>query len=70
MFDFDGFQTADSGNVLSEVALVSFDGDAGNTTDSISAIDAGGSAIISDRANPDNNIANSTISLGGTSRHF
>jgi uncharacterized repeat protein (TIGR01451 family) len=65
MFDFDGFQTADSGNVLSEVALISFDGDASNATDSISATDARGSAIISDRANPDNNIANSTISLGG-----
>ena len=65
MFDFDGFQTADSGNVLSEVALVSFDGDAGNASDSISAIDARGSAVIADRANPDNNIANSTISLGG-----
>ena len=65
LFEFDDFKTADSGNVLSEVALVSFDGDAGNANDSISAIDAGGSAIISDRANPDNNIANSTISLGG-----
>jgi uncharacterized repeat protein (TIGR01451 family) len=65
MFIFDGFQTADAGNVLSEVALVSFDGDASNATDSISIIDPKGSAVIADRANPDNNIANSTISLGG-----
>ena len=64
-FSFDGFQTANSGNVLSEVALVSFDGDASNSTDSISVIDAGGSAVIADRANPDNNIANSTISMAG-----
>jgi hypothetical protein len=65
MFNFDGFQTADAGNVISEVALVSFDGDASNATDSISIIDPKGSAVIADRANPDNNIANSTISLGG-----
>ena len=65
LFSFDGFQTANAGNVLSEVALVSFDGDASNATDSISVIDPGGSAVIADRANPDNNIANSTISLAG-----
>jgi uncharacterized repeat protein (TIGR01451 family) len=65
LFGFDGFQTANAGNVLSEVALVSFDGDASNATDSISVIDLGGSAVIADRANPDNNIANSTISLAG-----
>jgi uncharacterized repeat protein (TIGR01451 family) len=65
LFGFDGFQTANAGNVLSEVALVSFDGDASNATDSISAIDPGGSAVIADRANPDNNIANSTVSLAG-----
>jgi uncharacterized repeat protein (TIGR01451 family) len=65
LFGFDGFQTANAGNVLSEVASVSFDGDASNATDSISVIDPGGSAVIADRANPDNNIANSTISLAG-----
>jgi uncharacterized repeat protein (TIGR01451 family) len=65
LFGFDGFQTANAGNVLTEVALVSFDGDASNATDSISVIDPGGSAVIADRANPDNNIANSTISLAG-----
>ena len=65
LFDFDGFQTADAGNVLSEVALVAFDGDASNATDSISVIDPKGSALIADRANPDNNIANSTISMAG-----
>jgi uncharacterized repeat protein (TIGR01451 family) len=66
LFPFDGFQTASTGNVLSELALVAFDGDASNATDSISVIDAGGSAVIADQANPDNNIANSTISLAGT----
>ena len=65
LFSFDGFQTASTGNVLSEVALVSFDGDASRDSDSISVIDAGGSAVIADRANPDNNIANSTVSLAG-----
>jgi uncharacterized repeat protein (TIGR01451 family) len=65
VFGFDGFQTANTGNVLSEVALVSFDGDASSATDSMSVIDDRGSAVIADRANPDNNIANSTISLAG-----
>ncbi len=64
-FAFNEFRTADSGNVLSEVAMVSFDGDASNATDSISVIDRRGSALISDKANPDNNIANSTISIAG-----
>ena len=65
LFEFDGFQTANVGNVLSEVAIVSFDGDASNASDSISSIDSRGSAVIADTANPDNNIANSTISLAG-----
>ena len=65
LFVFDDFQTANVGNVLSEVALVAFDGDASNASDSISVIDPKGSAVIADRVNPDNNIANSTISLGG-----
>jgi uncharacterized repeat protein (TIGR01451 family) len=65
IFQFDGFQTANTGNVLSEVALVSFDGDASSASDSISIVDGRGSALVADRANPDNNIANSTISLAG-----
>ena len=64
-FIFDGFQTAATGNVLSEIGMVAFDGDASSASDSISVVDAGGSAIIADRANLDNNIANSTISMGG-----
>jgi uncharacterized repeat protein (TIGR01451 family) len=64
-FIFDGFQTAADGNVLSEIGMVAFDGDASNATDSISTVDDGGSAVIADRVNPDNNIANSTISIGG-----
>ena len=69
-FAFNEFRTADSGNVLSEVAMVSFDGDASNATDSISIIDRRGSVLISDKANPDNNIANSTISIGGAITPF
>ena len=64
-FIFDGFQTAAAGNVLTDFGMIAFDGDASNATDSISMIDAGGSAIIADGVNPDNNIANSTISMGG-----
>jgi uncharacterized repeat protein (TIGR01451 family) len=64
-FIFDGFQTANTGNVLTEIGMVAFDGDASNKTDSISISDAKGSAIIADRANPDDNIANSTVAISG-----
>ena len=45
--------------------MIAFDGDASWNQDSISTMDTFGSAIISDGVNPDNNIANSTISLAG-----
>lgn len=64
-FGFDGFQTAASGNVLSEVGFVGIDGDAGSARDAMAISDAEGSAAISDLANPDNNIANSTVAMNG-----
>ena len=68
--NFDGFETAASGDVLNEFGMIAFDGDAGLAQDSISIKDASGSAIISDSANPDSNIANSTISMGGISSPY
>ena len=62
---FDGFETAATGDVLTEFGMITFDGDAGSAQDSISTNDLSGSAIISDSVNPDNNIANSSISMGG-----
>ena len=64
-FAFDNFQTASRGNVLVDFGLVAFDGDATLTADSISLIDSKASVVIADRVNPDNNIANSTISTSG-----
>jgi uncharacterized repeat protein (TIGR01451 family) len=64
-FSFDGLKTADTGNVLSEIAIVSFDGDASSASDSLAAIDRHGSVVVADKVNPDNNIANSTISIEG-----
>ena len=64
-FIFDGFRTATTGNVHADFGLVAFDGDAANQTDSISLVDAKGSAMIADSINPDNNMANSTISTSG-----
>jgi uncharacterized repeat protein (TIGR01451 family) len=64
-FDFNNFQTASRGNVLVDFGLVAFDGDATLTADSISLIDSKASVVIADRVNPDNNIANSTISTSG-----
>ena len=64
-FDFSNFQTASRGNVLVDFGLVAFDGDATLTADSISLIDSKASVVIADRVNPDNNIANSTISTSG-----
>jgi uncharacterized repeat protein (TIGR01451 family) len=64
-FEFDNFQTAARGNVLVDFGLVAFDGDATLTADSISLIDPKASVVISDRVNPDSNIANSTISTSG-----
>jgi uncharacterized repeat protein (TIGR01451 family) len=64
-FDFNNFQTATRGNVLVDFGLVAFDGDATLTADSISLIDSKASVVIADRVNPDNNIANSTISTSG-----
>ena len=63
--NFDGFETTATGDVLNEFGMIAFDGDASWNQDSISTMDAFGSAIISDGVNPDNNIANSTISAGG-----
>jgi uncharacterized repeat protein (TIGR01451 family) len=68
--NFDGFETAASGDVLNEFGMIAFDGEAGLEQDSISIKDASGSAIISDSANPDSNIANSTISMGGISSPY
>ena len=64
-FIFDDFKTADSGNVLSDLAIVAVDGDAGITGDSMSIIDSESSAVVADRVNPDDNLANSTISVSG-----
>lgn len=64
-FIFNNFRTAARGNVLADLGLVAFDGDAGTKTDSISLIDSKASVVIADQVNPDNNIANSTISNSG-----
>lgn len=64
-FRFEDFESAASGNVLSEVGLFVLEGDLGSNRDSVSISDAKGSASVSDLANPDNNIANSTISMNG-----
>lgn len=62
---FDGFETTASGDVLNDFGMIAFDGDASSSQDSISTKDISGSTLISDAVNPDNNIANSTISTGG-----
>jgi uncharacterized repeat protein (TIGR01451 family) len=64
-FIFNNFQTAANGNVLADFGLVAFDGDASSKTDSISLVDSKASVVIADQVNPDNNIANSTISNFG-----
>jgi hypothetical protein len=68
--NFDGFETTSSGDVLNEFAMIAFDGDASWSQDSISTKDSFGSTLISDGVNPDNNIANSTISTGGIHNPF
>ncbi len=69
-FIFEDFKTADSGNVLSDFALVAIDGDAGLTGDSMSIIDSVSSAVVADQVNPDDNLANSTISVSGINSPF
>ena len=64
-FIFNNFRTAAKGNVLADFGMVAFDGDASTKTDSISLVDSKASVVISDQVNPDNNIANSTISNSG-----
>ncbi len=64
-FFFEDFKTADTGNVLSDFALVAIDGDAGLTGDSMSIVDSVSSAVVADQVNPDDNLANSTISVSG-----
>ena len=65
-FIFNNFRTAAKGNVLADFGMVAFDGDASTKTDSISIVDAKASVVISDQVNPDNNIANSTITNSGS----
>jgi uncharacterized repeat protein (TIGR01451 family) len=65
-FIFNNFRTAAKGNVLSDFGIVAFDGDASSKTDSIALVDTKASVVIADQVNPDNNIANSTISNSGT----
>jgi hypothetical protein len=62
-FIFNNFRTAAKGNVLADFGLVAFDGDASSKTDSVSLVDSKASVVIADQVNPDNNIANSTISV-------
>lgn len=69
-FIFEDFKTADSGNVLSDFALVAIDGDASLTGDSISIIDSVSSTVVADQVNPDDNLANSTISVSGIHSPF
>jgi uncharacterized repeat protein (TIGR01451 family) len=69
-FIFEDFKTADSGNVLSDLVVVAIDGDAGFTGDSMSIIDAESSAVVADQVNPDDNLANSTISNSGVTSPF
>jgi uncharacterized repeat protein (TIGR01451 family) len=64
-FTFSNFRAAARGNVLSDFGLVAFDGDASTKTDSISIGDLTASVVIADQVNPDNNMANSTISNSG-----
>lgn len=64
-FRFNYFRTAAKGNVLADFGLVAFDGDASTKTDSISLVDSKSSVVIADQVNPNNNIANSTISNAG-----
>jgi uncharacterized repeat protein (TIGR01451 family) len=64
-FIFNNFRTAAKGNVLADFGLVAFDGDASSKTDSVSLVDSKASVVIADQINPDNNIANSTISNSG-----
>lgn len=64
-FVFNNFRSAAKGNVLADFGLVAFDGDASSRTDSIALVDAKASVAIADLVNPDNNIANSTISNYG-----
>ncbi len=64
-FIFNNFRTAAKGNVLADFGIVAFDGDASTKTDSVSLVDSKASVVIADQVNPDNNIANSTISNSG-----
>jgi uncharacterized repeat protein (TIGR01451 family) len=61
----DGFVTPSSGDVSSAVGLVAFDGDLGDTTDSMYLRQDSGQTIIEDAQNPELNVANSTISNSG-----
>ena len=64
-FIFNNFRTAAKDNVISDFGLVAFDGDASSKTDSIALVDTKASVVIADQVNPDNNVANSTISNSG-----
>jgi len=64
-FIFNNFRTAAKDNVISDFGLVAFDGDASSKTDSIALVDSKASVVVADQVNPDNNVANSTISNSG-----
>lgn len=61
----DGFLTPSNGDVSSSVGLIAFDGDLGDTTDSMYLRQGSGQTIIDDAQNPELNIANSTVSSSG-----
>ena len=60
-----GFHTPAHGIVHSALGLVAFDGDLGDETDSIYLSRGSSQTLLSDAQNPNNNIANSTVSSSG-----
>jgi len=60
-----GFQTPSNGPVNSALGVVAFDGDLGDATDSIYMTQGNSQTLLADAQNPNNNIANSTVSSSG-----
>lgn len=60
-----GFHTPENGPVNSALGLVAFDGDLGDSTDSIFLTQGNSQTLLADAQNPNNNIANSTVSSSG-----
>lgn len=64
-FSVDGLLTPTSGENHQSIGMVTFEGDAGSATDSVTMIDGTSRVVISDGVNPGSNIENSAITSDG-----